>query len=659
MVDELLGKQLGRYHLLERLGEGGMAVVYKALDTSLERHVAVKVILPYQEHSAQFLARFKREARALARLSHPNILKIFDYGEFDGHPYLVMEYIRGGSLKDWLHGKSIPWQKGAQILAQVARALEAAHAEGIIHRDVKPANILMANGKDPLLSDFGIAKLIEGSSETTDLTGTGVGIGTPDYMAPEQAIGIVDERSDVYALGVILYQIVTGKLPFEADTPLAVLLKKSTEPLPRPREYVPHIPTDVENTVIKALARDPQNRYQTMGDFARALERLSSKGDTLETVSTEVEPELPTGDVLIGSRLLKLIQERFPTSAASWLIVAGVGILCALAIAAGVFLAPAILPHYTPTDDAAALTEPPASLIEAPLTSPTPDPLSSAPATATPPATSAPSTTGAQWIAFNSRMDGDADIYLVDIDGKNLTRLTSSSAHDLYPSWSPDGKRIVYQTNEGEDQEIAIIDIATKKVTRITNNTCNDWSPVWSPAGDWIAFYSDCDGDRNIYKMRTDGSALTRLTSTSGSYSWFPAWSPDGKRITFSSNRSGKYHIYVMNADGSKVRELAEGCISYFSPDGKQILYGVYCNDTDDLFLMNADGSEPTALTDGYECKNATWSPDGTKIVFQLSKTTKDGPFALYIMSLDKPQKSDWTLLADYDVNGGSPVWQP
>lgn len=154
MTDYLIGKSLGRYHLLEKIGEGGMAVVYKAFDTTLERHVAIKVILPYREHSEKFLARFKREARALAKLSHPNILKIFDYGEFGTLPYLAMEYIPGGTLKDMLQGKPIPWQKSAQILASVARALEAAHAQGVIHRDVKPSNILISNGHDPMLSRF-------------------------------------------------------------------------------------------------------------------------------------------------------------------------------------------------------------------------------------------------------------------------------------------------------------------------------------------------------------------------------------------------------------------------------------------------------------------------------------------------------------------------
>lgn len=655
MPDNLIGKMLGRYHLLEKLGEGGMAAVYKALDTSLERHVAIKVILPYQEQSEQFLARFKREARALAKLSHPNILKIFDFGEYEGSPYLVMEYISGGTLKEWLVGSSVPWQRAAQLLGCVARALEAAHAEGIIHRDVKPANILMANGKDPMLSDFGIAKLIEGSEATTDLTGTGVGIGTPDYMAPEQGVGVVDGRSDIYALGVIFYQMVTGRLPYEADTPLAALLKKTTEPLPRPTQYVPDLPVNVENILIKALACEPRYRYQNMGEFAAALERLGSKADTLETLSTETVAALPGKD--IGGRPSEPDSMKPSKAPLPWALSAGILISCCGVLIVGVLLWRTVLAGASPITG-----------IFLPAGTPSPTEV-----TPTPKATAQPKPTrtaspvplptinggGGKWIAFNSRMDGDADIYLVDTQGNNQIQITTSNAHDLYPSWSPDGKKIVYQNNDGGDWEIAFLDLDTKKVTPVTNNDCDDWGPAWSPDGNWFTFYSDCDGDRNIYKIRTNGKDRKRLTFTSGSNSWFPTWSPDGKQITFSSNRSGKYHIYVMNADGSNVKDLASGCVSYFSPDGKQILYGVYCDDTDDIFVMDADGSNQTMVTNGHECKNATWSRDGKQIVFQLSKTTKDGPFEIYRMSLDQPDKSDWTLLTGYNMNGGSPVWQP
>jgi len=658
MADDIIGISLGRYHVLEKIGQGGMAVVYKALDTTLERYVAIKVILPYSEYSDQFLARFNREARTLARLTHPNILKIFDYGEYENHPFLVMEYIAGGTLKDWLTGHPIPWQKSAQLLAQVARALETAHLQGVIHRDVKPANILMANGKDPLLSDFGIAKLIESNEEATQLTETGVGIGTPDYMAPEQGDGLADERSDIYSLGVIFYQMVTGKLPYEADTPLAVMFKKVTDPLPRPTQYIPNLPVAVENVMIKALETDPQYRYRNMGEFSNALERITSKANTLETLATEAGTGITQGGGESGSALSQPVEGKRSIRLSSWVIPAVIILAVLAATFGGVNLLRKPVPVTVPMTETVVVSNtavqptkwiaPTPTLEQPPEDTPTPKPIFT------------PTTVGGgKWIAFNSRMDGDADIYLMDANSNNLTQITSSSAHDFYPSWSPDGKRIVYQTNEGEDQEIAIIDISSKRVTKVTENTCNDWAPVWSPDGEWIAFYSDCDGDRNIYKIHTDGTRRTQLTRTSGSNSWFPAWSPDGKKITFTSNRSGSYHIYTMNADGSNIKELAEGCISSFSPDGKQILFGVYCNDTDDLFLMNADGTHPTALTDGYECKNAAWSPDGTQIVFQLSKTTNDGPFALYRMFLNKPDKADWILLADYDVNGGSPAWQP
>lgn len=266
---------------------------------------------------------------------------------------------------------------------------------------------------------------------------------------------------------------------------------------------------------------------------------------------------------------------------------------------------------------------------------------------------------GGKWIAFNSRMGGNSDIYMIDTNGENLTQLTDTPDHDFYPSWSPDGTKIIYQTYDGNDQELAIVNVATKEVFQLTDNDCNDWGPVWSLEG-WIVFYSDCNSERNIYKIRENGISRTQLTFASGSNSFFPSWSPNGKKITYSSNSTGKYHIYSMNADGTNSVQLAKGCVSQYSPDGTQILYGVYCDDTDALWLMNADGSNQHQITaKGLECKNPTWSPDGTQIVFQLSRTTKDGPFEIYIMSLDKPDKEDWILLTDFDVNGSSPAWQP
>ncbi len=276
-MPDLLNHSLGRYRILEQLGEGGMATVYKACDTRLERHVAVKVIRREAirpENYAHFLKRFEREAKALAALSHPNIVKVLDYGEQEGQPYLVMEYMPGGTLKQLIRGP-MAWQQAARLLAPIARALQYAHGEKIIHRDVKPANILLTQSGEPMLSDFGIAKMLE-AEETIDLTGTGTGIGTPEYMAPEQGLGkTVDVRADIYALGVVFYEMVTGRKPYQADTPMAVMLKKATEPFPRPTQFVRNMPESIEQTMVKALAREPQNRYQDAGALASALEKIA------------------------------------------------------------------------------------------------------------------------------------------------------------------------------------------------------------------------------------------------------------------------------------------------------------------------------------------------------------------------------------------------
>lgn len=668
-MTNLIGQSLGRYHILEQLGEGGMAVVYKALDTNLGRHVALKVILPYRQHSEKFLKRFEREARALARLSHPNILKIFDYGEYRGLPYLVMEYIPGGTLAQKLTGKPLPWLFSANFLARIARALETAHLQGVIHRDVKPSNILISSLREPLLSDFGIAKLVESDEETVDLTGSGVGIGTPQYMAPEQGLGHSDGRSDVYALGVIFYEMVTGRIPYQADTPLAIMLKKNTEPLSRPTQFIPDLPASVDNVLIKALARDANQRYATMGLFADALENLSGqKNVTL--------PDISSGTVTFDdSSITRSIATERSNKNWVWWGIGGVVLTSCCVVGLVGFMArgffnPATIPTLIPTEISFSTPIPATVPMDSSQISPTsvssptllpadtPVPVSIATEVSVSTLTVELSA-GGKWIAFNSRKPGNADIYLIDINGNNLTQLTTSTAHDLYPSWSPDGSQIVYQTNEGGDQELMVINISTRETRMLTSNTCDDWGPTWSPDGEWVAYYSNCGGERDVYKVRWNGNDRQQLTSSSGAYSWFPSWSPDGEKITFTSNRSGNYNIYVMDADGNNQQQLARGCVSYFSPDGRQILYGIYCSDTDDLWLMNSDGSNQHPITQDQECRNATWSPDGSKIVFEQSKSGKDGPFAQYIMSLDNPDPSNWLMLTDYDIDGRSPVWQP
>ncbi|MEA4906914.1 MAG: serine/threonine-protein kinase [Anaerolineaceae bacterium] len=288
------GFSIGRYHILEQIGIGGMAVVYKAFDTRLECDVAVKFIRMERltpEIAEKALKRFEREAKAVAQLTHPFIVKVTDYGEFRGVPYLVMPYLPGGTLKQYT-GNPMTYSPAARLLLPIAHALEYAHSQNVLHRDVKPSNILITQDRQPMLTDFGVAKLLELEDGQT-LTGTGVGIGTPEYMAPEQVLGYaIDGRADVYALGMVFYELLTGRRPFVADTPMAVAMKQVTEPLPRPRSLIHDLPEAVEQVLFKALAKKPEDRFASMHAFAQALEKLTTPvfTSTAKNVSTPVSP---------------------------------------------------------------------------------------------------------------------------------------------------------------------------------------------------------------------------------------------------------------------------------------------------------------------------------------------------------------------------------
>ena len=273
----LIGQNFGRYQILELLGEGGMATVYKAYDTRLEREVAIKVIRRdafSPDEMDMMLKRFEREAKSLGRLSHPNIVGVIDYGEHEGSPYLVMVYLSGGTLKERL-GKPMPWQEAIRLLLPIAHALEYVHERNIINRDVKPSNILMTEKGQPMLTDFGLVKIFgEHEKDTTSLTSSGTGLGTPDYMAPEQWTGEPTAQSDLYSLGVVLYEMITGHRPYTADTPAGVLLKQATESLPLPKQYIPDLPKDVESVLLKVLAKEPGDRYPDMHAFIDELQNL-------------------------------------------------------------------------------------------------------------------------------------------------------------------------------------------------------------------------------------------------------------------------------------------------------------------------------------------------------------------------------------------------
>ncbi len=269
----LQGQTLGKYRILEPLGRGGMAQVYKAYHPTLDRYAAIKVLRSDLVEEAEFLARFQREARSVASLRHPNIVQVFDFNVKDDLYYMVMELLEGDTLKSHLNSfrtrnSRLPAEDMVRILQDVLAGLGYAHSEGIIHRDLKPANIMLTARGQAVLTDFGIAQIVGG----TQYTVSGALMGTLNYMAPEQGLeGRCDARSDIYSLGIVFYEMLTGRVPFDADTPLAILMKHVNDPLPLPRVVDPSIPEPFERVVLKALAKQPSDRFQSAAEMAAAL----------------------------------------------------------------------------------------------------------------------------------------------------------------------------------------------------------------------------------------------------------------------------------------------------------------------------------------------------------------------------------------------------
>ncbi|MGH2486657.1 MAG: serine/threonine-protein kinase, partial [Ktedonobacterales bacterium] len=277
MSADLIGQNLGQYRVMEMIGQGGMARVYRAYQSSLARYVAIKAIAAQMDNSADstFAMRFTNEARLIARLTHPNIVPVHDYGEDKGWAFIVMEYIAGGTLRDRIvkadgQHTRMDLPLALELLAQAALALDFAHTNGVVHRDVKPGNMLLRTDDHLLLSDFGIAAILEANQ---NFTRTGANIGTPQYMAPEQGLpnGVIDGRTDIYALGVVAFQCVTGRLPFIADTPMATVMKHIQEPPPRPSSIVPGLPMSVESVILRAMAKEPKARFQRANEMAAQL----------------------------------------------------------------------------------------------------------------------------------------------------------------------------------------------------------------------------------------------------------------------------------------------------------------------------------------------------------------------------------------------------
>jgi serine/threonine protein kinase len=322
---ELIGKQLGKYEVLEQIGRGGMAVIYRAYDPSQDRYVALKVVAPHLSDDPNFEERFRREAEMLKRLKHPNIVEIEDVGESDGYTYLVMPFLELGTLTDWLRESPVSPRHGARLMRQLSEALQFAHYQGIVHRDVKSSNVLLDDYGNALLSDFGLAR---DQDQHSSLTGSML-VGSPDYISPELVRGEkANALSDQYSLGVILFLLTSRRLPFEAESPIALALKHISEPFPKVRSVSPNVPETVERVILKATAMEPRDRFTSMAEMNVALQAAL---DHARDPSSNPKPKLELPDSM---RRTLLLQEPVAKRRSPKLLLAGIaGIALVLLLA--------------------------------------------------------------------------------------------------------------------------------------------------------------------------------------------------------------------------------------------------------------------------------------------------------------------------------------
>ena len=646
-ADELIGQTLGRFKILEEIGRTAMSTVYKAWFTSLEVYVALKVLAPHLATRPSAVKRFHQEARRAASLQHPNIIHIYDVGTERGYHYFAMKYVEGQSLKQKLHGAGKPLDilQALAIFRQVAIALDHAHREGVIHLDVNPNNVLLDAPGAVYLTDFGIARVAEESDDSAQE----VLVGTPGYSSPEQVQGQnVDARSDIFSLGVVLYQMVTAQLPFQSETNVGYIWQILHEDPRPPHEVNPRVPMSLGTAILKALSKDPKQRYQRLAEMIRDVEKAHRPATPLGRLSQVVRAAISN----FGSVLTGLSARRRNVLA----IVGGMGtgLLILVCVISSVLQTPQVVPPPVLRSSVTPTLTPGRTPTHVPTVTPaaTHRPGSSSISTSVPPSATP---MGSGRIAFVSNRDGNNEIYVMNTDGSGVTRLTSNPSDDASPSWSPDGGRIDFVSDRDGNYEVYVMNDDGSGVTRLTNNQHADWGPSWSPGGTRIAFVSDRDGDDDIYVMSLDGSGHTNLTNNTAE-DWWPCWSPDGSRIALVSDRDGDSEIYTMDADGSDVDCLTNdsGFDLSWSPDGTHIAFVSDRDGNWEVYIMSADGSGQRNLTNN-PAKDwwPWWSPDGRHMTFV---SDRDGNHEIYVMNTDGSGVTNLTNNAAWDA---SPSWSP
>ena len=655
----LVGMQVekfSRYELKEELGQGGMATVYRAYDPLFEREVALKILKQELLANPQIRERFERETKIIAKLEHAAIVPVYDVGRDKDQLFFVMRYMAGGSLSDRIQNKSMTFTEIAYIIQRVAAALDYAHDKGVIHRDLKPGNILFDEYDNPYISDFGIAKLSQASIK---LTSSGI-IGTPTYMSPEQAQGEdVDGRSDIYSLGVILFEMLSGKTPFEATTPLGMAFKHAADPIPHILDINPNLPPGVETVIERVMAKDRDQRYSSGAEFANAFSATINEDSKLIVPvppRVTINEEQMTAPPSIGIR-----------QPASRIWMFGGFVILVLAALWGY---PRFATALNPTQEAATATlaSPSPTIVPTEMIAPTE---TTVPTEVIAPTPSDPGIGGANKIALTA----NKDIFIMDMDGGNYQQLTNTDIPKFDLQWLPGGTELLY----GEGNCVYIINVEAVQINSEELACFND--------DNFDGFRVSANGKHvaisignRLLVLPFERELLSSAASTFELQSaenicldYFDVsvrsarWSRDGGELTIMYEsvvglRSG-HTIRVLDVDTQRCQAvdpltIDEFPAKHFLPEGyeRYPLLPSYDWDGDQRFLFNSfkrnvaygelylyDMAKTTANkinpVDGICCYgSAAFSPDGTHIlfVFQDVRRGADSVTQLYYIPIEQ-----------------------
>ncbi len=598
-----IGQNFGHYKIIEQIGEGGMGKVYLAEDTHLERKIALKILPETVAQDEERMRRFVREAKSASALNHPNIITIYEIGETDNTHFIATEYIEGNTLREQLIGSPINLKPALEIASQVVGALDAAHRAGIVHRDVKPENVMVRPDGLVKLLDFGIAKLTEKETNIDSEAATavkaetipGMIIGTAAYMSPEQARGTqVDTRTDIFSFGVMLYEMVAGRPPFVGENAIetiALILNK--EPVPLSRQ-VPDVPHEIDRIINKALRKDREERYQTAKDllidlkdvkqdleFQDKLERSTSPDAGREEVSmrsgeqatfaTTAEPAMQTEEVKAarGTSSLKHLIGKLERKHS--------GVLLALAALVMASIAFGLYKFINQSRSATSSQTRPVSTETAGVLKTTQ--VTSWSGLDIFPAISPDGNS----IAYSSDSRGSFEIYVKSFTpGAREVQLTSDGGQNFEAAWSPDGKMIAYysKTRRG----IWVVPAQGGNAKQLTEFGSY---PAWSPDGTFIAFQSSGISDdlasigsgalwnTTLWIIPSQGGEpkqITQARNPPGGHG-NPSWSPDGRHITFTTYDPEKSEVWSVSVAGDDLKKIVQGVDSVYSPDGKSIYF--------------------------------------------------------------------------------------